>query len=54
MLITYASIKHMTQAGFLSANTVYLAYLYCYILTTEKNLTFQSFKKEIRKYIKFP
>ena len=29
MVITYTSIVYMTQAGFLSANAVYLAYLYC-------------------------
>ena len=43
----------MTQASFLSANTVNLAYLYCYILNREnknvKNLTFETFKNEIKK-----
>ena len=29
MVITYTSIVYMTQAGFLSANAVYLTYLYC-------------------------
>ena len=32
ILITYTSIVHMTQAGFLSINTVYLAHFYCLIL----------------------
>ena len=36
MLITYTSIIHFTQAGVLSANTVNLAQLYCYILNREK------------------
>ena len=34
--ITYTVIVHMTQASFLSANTVNLAHLYCYILNREK------------------
>ena len=56
MLITYASAVHMTQAGFLSTNTVNLAHLYCYILNRENknNLTFETFKNEITKQIKFP
>ena len=36
MLITYTSIVHMTQASFLSASTVNLVQLYCYILNREK------------------
>ena len=42
----------MTQASFLSANTVNLAYLYCYILNRENkndNLLFETFKNEIKK-----
>ena len=34
MLITYSSILHMTQAGFLSENTVYPAHLHCVIYET--------------------
>ena len=47
MLITYASVVHMTQTGFLSANTVYLAHLYYVIY--QNNLTFETSKKEIKK-----
>ena len=46
MLITYTSIVLMTQAGFLSANTVYLAHLK---ISIGKYLTFQTFKKESKK-----
>ena len=49
MLITYTSIA---QAGFLGANTVYLAHFYCYILNRKNknnSLTFETFKTEIKK-----
>ena len=53
MLNIYASIMHMTQAGFLSANTVCLALLYYVIYQIGKNknnnLMFETFKKEIVK-----
>ena len=48
MLITYTSIVHVTQAGFLSANTVYLAHLYYVIFQIGKNLTFETFKKKVK------
>ena len=53
MLITYTSIVHVTQAGFLSGNTVYLAHLYYVIFQIGKNLTFETFKKESKNWIKF-
>ena len=43
MLITYTSIVPMTQAGFLIANTVNLAYLYCYILKLVSAIFFINF-----------
>ena len=36
MLITYTSIVHMIQAGFLRTNTVNLTHLYRYMLNREK------------------
>ena len=53
MLITYTSIVHVTQAGFLSGNTIYLAHLYYVIFQIGKNLTFETFKKESKNWIKF-
>ena len=47
----------MTQANFLNTNTANLAHLYCYIFNRGKkknNLTFETFKEEIKKKIKFP
>ena len=52
MLITYASIAHMTRAGFLSANTVYLPHLHYVIYQIGENknkLTFETSEKEIKK-----
>ena len=58
MLGTYTSIVHMTQTGFFSTKTVYLAHLYYGIYEIGKNknsnLMFQTFKNEILKQIKFP
>ena len=49
MLITYTSIVHMIQAGFPSANIVHIAHLYYVIHQIGKNLTLETFKKELKK-----
>ena len=50
-MITYTSVVHMTQAGFLSAKTVYLTHLYYVIYYIGKNKnsnpTFETSKNEI-------
>ena len=57
MLITYASIVLMTQVGFLSANTSYLAYLYViYQIVKNKKqiLCLKLSKKKFKNRSNFP